>query len=288
MNVNWVLIIVVSAFIHLISHIGMKKAKNRLAFIWLMYLVVVILYSPIWFLLRQPIGLFLWFVILMSASVKTLYFISLRNAYDHEDFSVVYPIMGGSAPIFLLIGSILIIKENLTLYGIVGIIVIALGLWSINLKDFSQWKTVLQRLRFPGLRWALVAGTCVASYTLIDKIGVQSLNPFLYIYINNSFIFLFTTPFVIIFSGWKNIRDEVCISKGMIFLSGITTLLAISLVLFVVSKGMPAAYAGTLRQISIVLSGVVGLLFLKEKYTFPKAVGSILITFGAVVVSILG
>lgn len=288
MTTTWVLLIIGSAFIHLIAHIGMKKTNNRLAFICLMFAVIILFYSPIIIFFRQPITLTLLSVIIISALFKTCYLLSVKKAYDSEDLSVAYPVMGGTAPIFLLLGSLLLLKENLTLIGTVGIVFIALGLWSINLLKFSQWKTILGRLRFPGLRWALIAGICIAAYTLIDKIGVQSLNPFYYVYINNLFIFLFILPLSFRLVGLSEIKKEFKSSKWMALLSGITTLAAISLVLFTVSKGMPIAYAGSIREISIVLSGLVGLFFLKEKYTAPKVVGSLLIAGGVALISIFG
>lgn len=288
MTITWVLLIIGSAFIHLIAHIGMKKAKNRLAFICLMFTIIVLFYSPILIFLRQPITINLLPTIVISALLKTCYFLSVKRAYDTEDLSVAYPVMGGTAPIFLLFGSLLLLKENLTIIGIVGIILIALGLWSINLLKFSQWKTILRRLKFPGLRWALIAGLCIATYTLVDKIGVQSLNPFYYVYINNLFIFLFILPLSFKIVGISEIKKEFESSKWIILLSGITTLATISLVLFTVSKGMPAAYAGSIREISIVLSGLVGLFFLKEKYTVPKIAGSVLIAGGVALISIFG
>jgi hypothetical protein len=50
-----ILLILISAVLHVVSHVAMKRARNRAAFIWLMWLWAVVLYVPVAYQQWQPI-----------------------------------------------------------------------------------------------------------------------------------------------------------------------------------------------------------------------------------------
>jgi len=58
---------------------------------------------------------------LISMALEAVYFILLSNAYSDHDFSLVYPIARGTAPAFLMLWSILLLREHPSPGGILGI-----------------------------------------------------------------------------------------------------------------------------------------------------------------------
>jgi drug/metabolite transporter (DMT)-like permease len=277
-----------SAWITLTAHIGMKKAHNRFTFLWLMMLAITIFYSPLLFFITQPIPSQLWIIMISSAVVEVIYYIAASNAYKTEELSIVFPMMRGTAPLFLLIGATCILHEHVTMLGMVGILIIVFGLMLINLKKLNQWHTILHRFKFPGMRWALCAGACVATYTLIDSVGVRTINPFIYVYLTMALTFIFLTPFILKHIHWHKITTELKADKGLSLLSGVTTLFSYSLVLYVIKHGMLAAYAGSIREMSIVFSGIIGVIFFKENFSTLKISGAILIACGITIIAIFG
>ncbi len=88
------------------------------------------------FVIYLPIGLPLfireaipstgWFIILISGIIHFGYWWLLSAAYTHGDLSVVYPI-ARSAPLYVLIVTIVFLNESLSIIGIIGIIVVVSG-----------------------------------------------------------------------------------------------------------------------------------------------------------------
>src|SRR5690349_9894198 len=57
----------------------------------------------------------------LSALFQAAYYFSLTSAYRAGDFSLVYPVARGTAPLFLLLWSMLFLHEKPTPVGIGGI-----------------------------------------------------------------------------------------------------------------------------------------------------------------------
>ena len=71
-------------------------------------------------------------------------------------------------------------------------------------------------------------------------------------------------------------------------LAGLTAMAAYGTVLFVMGRGEPASYVGAVREVSVVFGAVFGVLFLGEKGTLMRVLGSVLITCGVGAIATLG
>lgn len=67
----------------------------------------------------------------MSAAAETLYFLALGLAYKDGDLSVVYPLTR-SSPMFVAILATLFLGEELTAWGVLGILLIFLGVYILG------------------------------------------------------------------------------------------------------------------------------------------------------------
>lgn len=202
--------------------------------------------------------------------------------------SVVYPLARGSAPDLLLVWSFLLLGERPTVGGIVGILLIAVGLYAIGLPNLRAWRELLRALRQIGPHWALLAGLCISLYTVVDRVGVQRLDPLIYLYVVIWITLILITPVTIRAVGWKGLRAEWQASRFNNAIAGFTTMAAYATVLYAIRAGTPASYAGSIREVSIVLGVVVGVVFLKEKGTAMRFVGAVCVTAGVVMIKLLG
>ncbi|MCC7361067.1 MAG: EamA family transporter [Anaerolineales bacterium] len=277
-----------SAVVHVAAHVALKTARDRTAFVWWMLLWGGVLFAPVLLVLAEPIAPFTWGLMAVSAACEALYFVSIARAYQHADLSVVYPLARGAAPLFLVIWSTLFIGDRPTAAGLLGILLIALGLYLLNLPRLSAWRAPLQALRQAGPRLALFAGLCISLYTVIDRVGITRLNPLLYTYLALWLTVLLMTPYTLRAVGWAGLRAELRSSRFNSLVAGFTTLAAYALVLFAIRAGVPVSYAGAMREISVVFGIVAGYWLLKEQGGPMRLVGGAAVAGGVALIALLG
>ena len=282
------LLILISAGLHVVTHIALKQSRDRSAFVWWMLLWAGFLFLPIpllgWTSI-PPIG---WRLMAFSAVFEAGYFAAIALAYRGADLSVVYPLARGTAPVLLLVWSLVFLNETLTAGGMLGILLITAGLYTVNLPRLGAWREPLRALRQAGPRWALAAGACISAYTAIDKVGISHVPPLLYTYLALWMSLVLLTPWTIWLVGRKGLREELRSSRAGTVLAGFTTLAAYGLVLIVMSLGVPAAYAGALREISVVFGAAYGVFVLKEQGGPMRILGASFVALGAVMIGVLG
>jgi drug/metabolite transporter (DMT)-like permease len=288
------LLILGSACIHVVAHVGLKRSPNRAAFVWWVLLWGSVMFAPLvfsaWPALPWPVVL----LMLLSAGCEALYYSSIAQAYQTGDLSIVYPLARGTAPVLLLVWSVLFVHERPTLAGVAGIALIAAGLYVINLPRLGAWVAPLRALGQPGPRWALTAGLCTSLYTVIDRQALRSLGPtavtwpLLYTYLTTVLTLVLLTPWTVRAVGASALRHEWRVSRWSTLISGFTNLAAYAVVLTAIRAGTPASYAGAVREISVVLGAIVGVLVLKEAGTRLRVVGSVCVAGGVAVIALFG
>jgi drug/metabolite transporter (DMT)-like permease len=182
--------------------------------------------------------------------------------------------------------AVMLLGEKISGWGIVGILLIVLGVYMLHLKSFSM-KEILRpfkSLREESSKYALVAAFGTTVYSLSDKIGVTNVSPILYSFWLGIFIpGLMTIPIIRI-RGVSTIVREArssflkVISAGFLMRGGY-------LIILVAMSFVEVSYILALRQVSVVLGAILGVIVLKEKYGKVRFLSSLLIFIG---VSILG
>jgi drug/metabolite transporter (DMT)-like permease len=109
-----------------------------------------------------------WPWIAVSALLHTGYKIFLIRAYEHGDFSQVYPLARGSAPLIVALVGVFFLHESLTASKFVAICAIGLGVMLMS-SGFGSRGAMPKKALFFALGTALFT----ASYTLVDGIGAQ-------------------------------------------------------------------------------------------------------------------
>jgi drug/metabolite transporter (DMT)-like permease len=288
MSPSNLLLLLGSACLHVVTHISLKRSRERAAFVWWMLIWAGVIFSPIVIFGWRgipPLGLA---VMLLSSVFEALYFVSIAEAYRGGDLSVVYPLARGTGPLLLVVWSLALLRERLTVGGVVGVGLIAIGLYAVNLPRLGAWREPLLALRAPGPRWAILAGACISAYTAIDKVGIGIVEPLLYTYLALWFSVVWLTPWTLWKIGWASVVQELRASRWITILAGFTTLAAYALVLLVMWMGTPASYAGAVREVSVVLGAAFGVLVLKEHGSAMRIVAAGLVAAGVAAIAVLG
>jgi uncharacterized membrane protein len=275
-------IVLVSAFLHAFWNFLAKKSRNKIAFIWWFILSAVVIYFPmfLYFYVGIKISAKGWVCIVATGLLHTFYFYFVGSSYERGDLSVVYPLARGFGPFWVPILAAVILHEQLSLSGIIGIAFVVVGIYVIHLKSFSfkMFYEPFAALRSSASIWALMTGCTIAAYSLVDKVGVKSVHPAVYIYFIFSIPLLFLTPYVLI-KERKVLIAEWKINKKSIMVVGFLVVFTYLLILLAMQTSN-VSYVVAAREVSIVFSALFGIMWLGESHGRPRLIGAFLIALG--------
>jgi drug/metabolite transporter (DMT)-like permease len=109
-----------------------------------------------------------WPWVLLGSSLHTGYKLFLIRAYEHGDFSQVYPLARGTAPLIVALAGAAFLGETPTPMRMAAIAAIAAGIMLMAKPEGSA-----ARLSRKGLLLALGTAAFTASYTMADGVGAR-------------------------------------------------------------------------------------------------------------------
>ena len=194
------LLLLTSAFLHALWNLLLKKSQEKCSAMgWQVLLSGIFAFLLLIFTGFPPRSM--WLLALISMSLEAVYFILLSSAYSDHDFSLVYPIARGTAPAFLMLWSILFLRENPSVGGIIGISMVVGGMVIIGATSLIQSRG--SRLRLKGILTALAVALIISLYTFIDGTAVKHGPPLPYALTMFMFVPILTTTYTVRRFGWK-------------------------------------------------------------------------------------
>ncbi len=132
-------LVLLSALFHALRSLFTKESGDKQVFLWLYSIFALLFFSPlfIYFLFRVGItnpAAYAWCA--GSGFIHFLYWIFLTQSYKEGDLSHVYPIMR-SSPALVLVFAVLFPGERVSVQGGAGIMLVAVGVYIINMKHIS-------------------------------------------------------------------------------------------------------------------------------------------------------
>ncbi len=290
MNALTVGLVVLSALVHAVRNLLTKKAEDKQVFVWWYELVALGLYLPffLFFLhgegIRIPAALYPG---MASGFVHFLYWLFLSKSYDQGDLSRVYPIMR-SSPAFVLVFSIFVLGEEVSIFGILGILAVVIGLLTINMQKMrisSLLPAINSIAEDESTRYAFLTLSTVTAYSIIDKWGVDLAHPIIHHYLLMFFGFSFFTPYILHAKERSLILIEWKKSSNLIVANSFFTVLSYSLILISFTMERVSYIVG-LRQLSVVFGVLLGSYVLREEHRLTRFSAATLIFLGAFLIAI--
>ena len=279
-------IVLLAALLHAGWNLLAKKSRNKMAFIWWFVMIAVIGYVPMFLSFLPgfdptPAG---WACIVATGILHALYFWFMGGAYERGDLSLVYPLFRGSGPLFVPVLAVILLHERLALSGVIGIALVVLGIYVIHLKAFTidSFLEPLRAMRGSASLWALCTGGTIAGYSLVDKVGVSLVYPPVYIYLMFLISLLLLSPYMLL-KERAALKIEWQVNRGAILIDGFLVLFTYLIILFAF-KLSKVSYVVAAREVSIVFSALLGILWLKEAHAPQKIAGSVLIAGGVALI----
>lgn len=288
MPLKALLLLILAGLLQAVSNVVIKESQRKVAFMAIAGLISLVFYFPlfIWGHRELSISFWSWVGIIACGGTGTIYYVFVGGAYDRGDLSVIFPVVRGFGPIFILIFALILLKEQISLLGFLGILIAVFGSYVIHLPSFrfSDLSVPFRALRSQSFLYSMAAGACTATYSLINKKNVEAVDPLTLLYLIFVFMVLFLFVFIFVRNGSSEIKEEARANKRNLLLIGILTFLGSLLVLFALQLSK-VSYLGAARNVSIVFGVLLGSLFLKEGYGKIRLAASLLIFGGVLLIS---
>jgi drug/metabolite transporter (DMT)-like permease len=279
-----IFLLLLSASLHALWNLLLKRSQEKyIAMGWQVLISGIIAFFLLFFTGFPPRSM--WLFALISMGLEAIYFVLLSNAYSDHDFSLVYPIARGTAPAFLMLWSVLFLREKLTLGGTLGVGMIVAGMVIIGATSLIQNRG--SRLHLKGVLVALSVALIISLYTLIDGTAVKNGPALPYALTMFMFVPILTTTYNIRRFGWKPFLAAWKGPRIPLILTAVLGVVAYLLALIAYSFA-PLSYSGAIREVSVVIGAFLGWQFLEEPMGGTRVLGSMTIFAGILIIAILG
>ena len=280
MSSSVLLLVLFSSFCHASWNFAARKAAGNMVALWLGLWLGCGLISPIAISVVVSEGLLETVrpqaIICMVATglIHAVYFRLLAAAYEHGEISLVYPIARGSGIALTAALAAFFLKESFTFVGAIGI-----GLISVSILSLYSAQQRTGR-HSKAVAFALCTGGSIVVYSLVDKIGVGYISPFVYIWSMVLIAAVALTPFVM----WRyrgTIRQTSKQYIGYALIIGVGSVGSYLMILFAFTTE-PVGYVVAVRESAIIWGSLAGIIFLKERFTIIKIVVTCVIVIGII------
>ena len=222
-------------------------------------------------------------VFVIHAGYKWAVLLSFRRGA----YTVVYPVMRGTGPLFTIFGAWLIFGETFSGTQWLGVIVLLAGLYGLAAYNMAR-VTVARDTLVSALGFAVLTGLFVALYTTFDAYGIRATaDPFTFLawffFIDGLLYPVLATRFYLRMETPPALAPLAL--RGVI--GGIVAFLSFGSIMLATRLDQ-VGEAAVLRETSTVFAALIGWLFLREPVGPARAALMGLIAAGAVIVEFGG
>jgi len=247
------------------------------------------------FVLALPVAVFVvprpevyaWLILLGALGIHFVYKLGMALAYERGAFTVVYPVVRGTGPLFTVFGAWLIFGETFTGTQWAGVVVLLAGIFGLAVYNLIHIELGRETL-VPALWLAVGTGAMVAIYTTYDAFGIRyTPEPFTFL----AWFFVVTAidfPLIALVR-WRNMVDPPAlrplVTRG--FIGALVAFGSFGSVMMA-TRLDKVGEAAILRETSTVFAALIGWLVLKETVGPQRIALMCLIALGAVIVEMGG
>ena len=274
------ILILISAIMHAISSSLYRIAGDRMVRMIVGSIFALGIMVPVAFFVPMPTAA-AWQLIIPSSIIIIAYQFMVVKALEYGELSYTYPVSRGTAPVFVVLLTLLFFSHELAWVEILGVMMVAGGIMELALRSFNSGS--VQGNIKKATMFSLLSGLTTAIYTLIDAQGVRLVeNPFSYI----AWLFIIINIGLISIIGLKRGRAffrSVYDERKRGFFAGMFGIASYVVALLALRLGNTVEIAA-LRETSIMFAIIIGYFFLGEGIGIRRVVAVALISIGAVTI----
>lgn len=271
-----------AAVLHTAWNTLAKRGRDQVVFLWWASCAATLGLAPFGLTLLGRGGLpaeALPFVV-ATIALHAFYFYALGRAYRAGALSLVYPVARGLGVALVPIVARVVFDERLSGVGALGVGLVVAGIVVLHAGPGGPRPATGGGRA--GTGWAIATGLTIASYSLVDKAGVARLHPVAYMMLMEAGCVLALLPALAGRGG--AVRREWGENRLAVVAAGLMSAAGYTLVLFAFQLSK-TGYVVAARELSIVLSAVVGSVWLGEGRLPPRLAGAAIILGGVVCVA---
>jgi drug/metabolite transporter (DMT)-like permease len=221
-----------------------------------------------------------WPFIAGSVATHVVYNLMLMRSYRMGDFNQMYPLARGTSPWVVAIAAAVFVGERLSTVRLLGVVVISVGLITLVGAGGRPGRREL-----PALSAAVLTGLAIATYTVLDGIGVRRSGS-----TGGYVAWLFLLQGLPLPIGALAVVGKPLIARcrsllGIGVLSGLASFAAYAIVIWAQTRA-PLATVAALREVSIVVGAILGAVLFHERFGRWRVVGSALAVTGIVLLQL--
>ncbi len=285
-------LVILAGLIHAIWNIAAKKAGGDSRFAAFTGLLGLAIWAPVGLWFGWDVvpgwGRVEWAFIVASGVLHVLYYVTLLRGYRKADLTVVYPLARGSGPLLSSMVAIVLLGEQITTFGMVGILAVVAGVFFIAggpaLFRAAQDPAKKAGIR-KGMGYGLLTGVFIASYTVVDGYAVKviAMSPILLDYFANAVRVLLLLP--------SMLRDRAVAVEHWraqwkyALVVAVISPIGYVLVLFAMQVA-PLSHVAPAREVSMLFAALIGGQLLGEGDRLPRIAGAACIAFGVMALAL--
>lgn len=279
----WYLVAIFSGFSFASADAISKKASkytSPLVLAWVREAYALPFLLPILIFIDIPaIDNIFWYAILTCVAFDFIATYLFMKAIKIAPLSLTVPYLG-LTPIFSLLISFLVLGEHVSLIGLIGIIMISVGAYTLRLDTRKYgWLAPFKAIfTYKGSLLMFFVALIYAFTINMAKVTIQHSSPLFMAIIYFSLLASVYTPFVMYQTKGKagkifsNSRIKLLIGLAMAFMA---------LSHFTAISKINVAYMISMKRFSLLFAIIYGRLFFDEKNIKERFLGGILIVAGA-------
>ena len=245
-------------------------------------------------LIAAPFALFvvpwpephMWPIFAGAFVVHCVYKVLQAMTYTRGAYTVVYPVVRGTGPVFTVLGAGLVFGEHFAPGQWLGVGLLVAGIFGLAAWNLASVAGARGQM-IPALGFAVVTGALVAVYTTYDAYGIRATaDPFTFL----AWFFMIDGVFipVITYARWRAVARADVAALLRLGVAGAFIAFFSFGAIMLATRLDKVGEAAVLRETSTVFAGLIGWLVLGEKVGLVRFSLLALIAAGAVVVKLAG
>ncbi|BAU13840.1 hypothetical protein LEP3755_43830 [Leptolyngbya sp. NIES-3755] len=284
----WLAFAILTAFFESLKDVSSKHSlKNLDVYIvaWVANIFAVIFLVPLLLLSGVPkIEPQFWIALFIGGSLNVVSFILYVRALQVADLSLTVPLVT-LTPLFLLVTSPLIVHENPTGADAIGILLIVIGSYVLNLRERKNgyFAPLRALVRNQGSRFMLMVAFIWSITSNFDKIGVVHSSPLFWSTALYSYLAVGMFPIAVFNSRRK--FHQILPNLKPLMLIGFFHAIAITFQMIAVTYTLVTQVIA-IKRMSALISVLFGHFLFHERGLRERLLGAAIMVFGVIVMTL--
>ena len=265
-----------AAILHASWHVGARSISGSIVVIWKGFVLATVLYLAIgpWIFGSfsfPPLSPTVILLILTTGVVHSSYFYILSKAYQSTEISFVYPITRAIGVVAATVLGVFLLGEVLAPIPLLGIAISASAIVCLGLLRRGSFATM-------DLLFGLALGLLTGTAAIVNKVAVSVFSPYTQLLVVYFTTVCFLAPHIVRLQK----EEKAPIFQGRfkeIVFGGPISMLTYLLVLLAFTQA-PVSYVTAVREVSIALVAVFGVLVLGETFELKRMACIVAILIG--------